>query len=100
MKLLNITECQNNTYGLECTEICGKCMHGEQCHHVNGSCLNGCDVGVFGDKCDTGKISHGLRSYELNFRHKQIRSILCGCTICDKKGNKSMFYYIRSLFSL
>ena len=47
-------------YGLECSQACGNCSNGEQCHHVNGSCINGCDVGVVGDKCDKGKISHGL----------------------------------------
>ena len=25
---------------------------------MNGSCLNGCDVGVYGDKCDIGKLSN------------------------------------------
>ena len=63
-------------YGLECSQVCGNCSNGEQCHHVNGSCINGCDVGVFGDKCDKGKINHGLRSCELNLRQREIRSIL------------------------
>ena len=53
----NITECQNNTYGLECTEICGKCMHGEQCHHVNGSCFGGCAKGRKGVKCNQGLLN-------------------------------------------
>ena len=49
-------ECKDKKYGLECNQTCGNCTNGEPCHHVNGSCLNGCDVGVFGDKCDAGKM--------------------------------------------
>ena len=48
------TECADNTYGLECTKLCPKCRDGEQCDHVNGSCPNGCDKGIYGDKCDRG----------------------------------------------
>ena len=49
-----ISECQGNTYGMECTHVCGNCLNGEQCDHVNGSCANGCDKGTHGDKCDKG----------------------------------------------
>ena len=48
-----VTECGGNTYGLECKQRCGNCSGGVQCQHVNGTCLNGCDVGVYGEKCDT-----------------------------------------------
>ena len=51
-------ECKQSTYGLECNHTCGNCRKGESCNHVNGSCLNGCDVGVYGDKCDIGKLSN------------------------------------------
>ena len=27
---------------------------------MNGSCLNGCDVGVYGDKCDIGMLNNLL----------------------------------------
>lgn len=47
-------ECPNQTYGLECKKICGNCKNKESCHHVDGSCLNGCDKGVYGEKCDIG----------------------------------------------
>ena len=43
-------------YGPGCKKTCGNCSNAEQCHHVNGSCLNGCDVGVFGDRCNQSKI--------------------------------------------
>ena len=47
-------ECKGNSYGLECAQICGKCVHGNQCNHENGSCSGGCDKGVHGDKCNKG----------------------------------------------
>lgn len=47
-------ECDGNKYGLGCENRCGNCSTGEQCHHVNGVCKNGCDVGVYGDKCYKG----------------------------------------------
>lgn len=47
--------CSFGTYGLECENSCGNCSIGDRCNHVNGSCPNGCDVGVFGLKCDEGK---------------------------------------------
>ena len=51
-------ECKQLTYGLECNKTCGNCSKGEQCNHVNGSCLSGCDVGVHGDKCDSGEFNN------------------------------------------
>ena len=53
-------ECKQSTYGLECNQTCGNCSKGESCNHVNGSCLNGCDVGVYGDKCDIGMLNNLL----------------------------------------
>lgn len=47
-------ECLNYMYGLECKMICGDCKNKELCYYVNGSCLNGCDKGVYGEKCDIG----------------------------------------------
>lgn len=48
--------CVDYKYGLECNSTCGKCFDGNKCNHMTGSCPNGCDAGVFGDKCDQGKI--------------------------------------------
>ena len=48
------TECDGHTYGLECNQSCGKCRGGVQCDHVTGSCPNGCDAGMYGEKCDLG----------------------------------------------
>lgn len=47
-------ECMGNTYGMECSQTCGKCHRGEQCNHVTGICPNGCDPGMFGEKCVNG----------------------------------------------
>lgn len=41
-------------YGLECKMICRDCINKELCYNENGSCLNGCDKGVYGEKCDIG----------------------------------------------
>ena len=54
LKKIMFAECKDNTYGLECAQICGKCVHGNQCNHENGSCSSGCDKGVHGDKCNKG----------------------------------------------
>ena len=54
MTQTNITECKDNTYGMDCSMVCGNCLNGEQCNHVNGSCHDGCDKGTHGDKCDIG----------------------------------------------
>ena len=48
------TACDNKSYGLDCRESCGNCSNRKPCHHVDGSCQFGCDVGVFGLKCNTG----------------------------------------------
>ena len=47
-------ECDNNTFGVNCTGVCENCLGKEQCHYINGSCLNGCDAGFNGLKCDQG----------------------------------------------
>ena len=39
---------------MECKELCGNCSNGDPCHHVDGTCTNGCDTGIYGDKCDKG----------------------------------------------
>ena len=51
---LNLTECNANMYGANCSLSCGNCRGTDQCHHVNGSCLEGCDPGFQGDKCSQG----------------------------------------------
>ena len=49
-----IVECNGNTYGMECSQTCGKCYENEQCNHLTGICPNGCDPGMSGHKCDNG----------------------------------------------
>ena len=36
--------------------MCGNCSNGEPFHHVEGTCPNGCDAGMYGDKCDLGNM--------------------------------------------
>ncbi|XP_078320200.1 uncharacterized protein LOC144621259 [Crassostrea virginica] len=57
-----LTECNNNTYGSKCSNVCQHCINAEQCDHVNGSCPNGCAKGTYGDKCDIACPS-GLYGY-------------------------------------
>eukprot|EP00105_Crassostrea_gigas_P037048 XP_019921196.1 PREDICTED: scavenger receptor class F member 2-like [Crassostrea gigas] len=72
-------KCSDGTYGLECGYVCGNCSDGDWCNHVNGSCPNGCDVGVFGDRCDRGKMhrrKHRYTSYQHEFEIKEEKNIL------------------------
>lgn len=67
-------ECSDGTHGLECGYVCGTCSDGDWCNHVYGSCPNGCDVGVFGDTCDRGKMrrrKHRYTSYQHEFEIKE-----------------------------
>lgn len=49
--------------------MCGNCSNGDWCFHMNGSCPNGCDVGVFGDKCDQGTDStKGIKNSIFSFK--------------------------------
>ena len=57
-----ITECDGHTYGLGCNQRCGNCSGGVQCDHVTGSCPNGCDAGMYGNKCDLGKVRLNFKS--------------------------------------
>lgn len=45
---------------MECSQTCGKCHGGEECHHVTGNCSNGCDPGMYGEKCVNGNLMSWL----------------------------------------
>ena len=45
------TECDNGTFGKNCTELCGNCVEEGQCHFVNGTCMDGCVPGFSGPFC-------------------------------------------------
>lgn len=62
-----LLECDNYTYGLECKQICGNCSNRESCNHIDGICLHGCDSGLFGIMCDTGKGHQFLIIMFLNY---------------------------------
>ena len=53
MNVFYVTGCNAYTYGSDCIH-CGNCSGGVQCNHVTGTCPNGCDTGIYGDKCDFG----------------------------------------------
>lgn len=52
---ISITVCDDMTYGLECASNCSRCRNGTSCDHVNGYCIQGCDEGIFGNKCLNGE---------------------------------------------
>ncbi|XP_062605893.1 multiple epidermal growth factor-like domains protein 10 isoform X2 [Saccostrea cucullata] len=78
---VEVFECDNNRYGLECNMTCGNCTKGEQCDHVNGSCPNKYDAGARGEKGDK-ECFEGSYGYDcLEMCH-----INCGDTKrCDSK---------------
>ncbi|XP_078330537.1 uncharacterized protein LOC144624551 [Crassostrea virginica] len=57
--------CNIYTYGSDCIH-CGNCSGGVQCNHVTGTCPNGCDAGIYGDKCDLecGNNTYGVECKE------------------------------------
>ena len=69
---LLFVECDNGTFGHDCTRNCGKCVLHEQCDHVTGVCPNGCDRGHRGIHCTEGIYSccaeDRLRSADEIFR--------------------------------
>ena len=50
----HIAACDDQMYGVNCSQKCGACLDNGACHHINGSCLKGCDKGYHGQKCDQG----------------------------------------------
>lgn len=52
--------CERGRYGDGCKENCGQCNDVDQCSTNNGTCLTGCNVGVKGDSCKTGKCENEL----------------------------------------
>lgn len=46
----SIKECDNGTYGKDCTNKCGNCQQ-QPCHHTNGTCLSGCSPSYKGETC-------------------------------------------------
>nr|XP_022306989.1 multiple epidermal growth factor-like domains protein 10 [Crassostrea virginica] len=54
--------CDDQMYGVNCSQKCGACLDNEACHHINGLCLKGCDKGYHGRKCDQ-ECSEGFYGY-------------------------------------
>ena len=84
-------KCTGNTYGLKCEQSCGKCSGGVQCDYVTGSCPNGCDAGMYGYKCDLGKVIVKFNSTCFFFINVRFLFYF----LSNKLGTKSMFmiYY-------
>ena len=61
MNTFYVTGCDVYTYGVDCKK-CGNCSGGVQCDHETGSCPKGCDAGLYGDKCDFGKVILNFKS--------------------------------------
>ena len=45
--------CDEEHYGQNCNETCGKCV--DVCYKDNGTCPNGCEAGYEGSLCKDGK---------------------------------------------
>ncbi|KAL4230214.1 hypothetical protein ACF0H5_010599 [Mactra antiquata] len=43
--------CDNGTYGINCTEQCGRCLNNEPCNKTSGECESGCQSGWTGAMC-------------------------------------------------
>ena len=51
-----ITECEERSYGQNCTKKCGQCLNNKPCYVTTGTCENGCSAGYQGQLCDSGKL--------------------------------------------
>lgn len=49
-----ILECDEGTFGQNCSSVCGHCLDKKQCNNINGTCPNGCDSGYQGSHCTEG----------------------------------------------
>nr|XP_022307680.1 receptor-type tyrosine-protein phosphatase alpha-like [Crassostrea virginica] len=74
-------ECDNHTFGGDCSLTCGNCVNKERCNHVDGSCPNGCDSGSFGRLCDK-ECPNGLYGHDC----QKNCSANCGVQwLCDRE---------------
>ena len=76
MSLFYVTGCNVYTYGLDCI-YCGNCSGGVQCNHVTGTCPNGCNAGIYGDKCDVGNLKIDLFFFLFNKKISALNVKLC-----------------------
>ena len=52
--VLLFLECDQGTFGWNCSQICGHCSKKNDCNKVNGSCPAGCEPGFKDDLCNAG----------------------------------------------
>lgn len=50
-------ECDDGTFGANCSSVCGYCHQGQSCDIETGTCLKECDSGYEGIYCNKSKIS-------------------------------------------
>ena len=85
-RLLLSKECENNTYGYKCREVCGNCLDLKPCNHINGSCLGACKPGFQGDKCVKGIVLISFLVMKKNYsdiKCEKINIFLHGWNIAD-----------------
>lgn len=74
-------ECENRTYGANCSQHCGHCQNETTCNTVDGDCTEGCASGYNYTKnrtCHEGKSFGFINFYSLYFYffvHKILQSI-------------------------
>lgn len=74
-----IAECDNGTFGFDCTSNCStNCLNELPCNKRNGHCDNGCNPGYTGSDCKTreliDKLIHHIKHFCISFSH--LNSIL------------------------
>lgn len=65
-------ECDDGTFGTNCSSACGHCHQGQACDKKTGSCPKECDSGYEGIYCNKSKISIDLNSSFVPYRFKRI----------------------------
>ena len=59
-------DCQENTYGQNCSSVCGHCKGGQPCDTKTGECTSGCEPGYKGQNCQTGMLMTGCVSFSIH----------------------------------
>lgn len=65
-------ECDDGTFGTNCSSACGHCHQGQACDKKTGSCPKECDSGYEGIYCNKCKIYIDLNSSFVPYRFKRI----------------------------
>lgn len=63
-------ECDQGTFGTNCSSVCGHCHQRQSCDMETGACPKGCDSGYQGIYCNKSKIFVGFNSTFVPYRLK------------------------------